>query len=125
MTPCHTQTSGVSRPSTPEWGGVIVTRDTTVAALLIAGCTVGMQGDAIQHRSARHSPRVWSGFNKEQQMLRWALTFFIVAIIAAVFGFTGIASGAVQIAQILFVVFIVLFLISLITGLTRRGSTRV
>ena len=33
-------------------------------------------------------------------MLRWALGFFIIAIIAAIFGFTGIAAGAADIAQI-------------------------
>jgi uncharacterized membrane protein YtjA (UPF0391 family) len=53
-------------------------------------------------------------------MLSWALAFFIVAIIAAVFGFTGIASGAAEIAKILFVVFVVLFLVSLVAGLLRR-----
>lgn len=55
-------------------------------------------------------------------MLGWALTFFIVAIIAAVFGFGGIASGAATIAKVLFFVFIVLFLLSLIAGLFRRGG---
>jgi len=47
-------------------------------------------------------------------MLGWALTFLIVAIIAAIFGFGVIATAAAGIAQILFVVFIVLFLASLI-----------
>lgn len=55
-------------------------------------------------------------------MLGWALGFFIIAIIAAVFGFGGIASGAATIAQILFFIFVVLFLISLVVGLTRRGG---
>ncbi len=35
-------------------------------------------------------------------MLKWALIFFVVAIIAALFGFTGIAAGAAEIAKILF-----------------------
>lgn len=50
-------------------------------------------------------------------MLRWALTFFIVAIIAAVFGFTSIAAGASDIARILFFFFLVFFAVSLIWGL--------
>lgn len=58
-------------------------------------------------------------------MLGWALAFFIVAIIAAVFGFGGIAAGAVTIAKVLFFVFVVLFLLTLIAGLFRRGSTTV
>ena len=49
-------------------------------------------------------------------MLRWTVTFLIIAIIAAVFGFGGIYAGAIGIAKILFFVFIVLFLISLIGG---------
>jgi uncharacterized membrane protein YtjA (UPF0391 family) len=54
-------------------------------------------------------------------MLRWALIFFIIAIIAAVFGFGGIAAGATEIAKILFYIFLVVFIISLIMGLTRRA----
>jgi uncharacterized membrane protein YtjA (UPF0391 family) len=53
-------------------------------------------------------------------MLYWALVFFIIAIVAAVFGFTGIASGAVAIAKVLFFFFLVLFIVSLIWALVRR-----
>ncbi len=45
-------------------------------------------------------------------MLRWALTFFVIALIAGVLGFGGIASGAVEIARILFIVFIALFILA-------------
>jgi uncharacterized membrane protein YtjA (UPF0391 family) len=54
-------------------------------------------------------------------MLRYAVIFFIIAIIAAVFGFGGIAAGATEIAKILFFVFVVLFVISLVAGLIRRN----
>jgi uncharacterized membrane protein YtjA (UPF0391 family) len=53
-------------------------------------------------------------------MLRWAITFLVIAIIAAVFGFGGVAEGAADIAQILFYIFVVLFVISLIFGGFRR-----
>jgi uncharacterized membrane protein YtjA (UPF0391 family) len=56
-------------------------------------------------------------------MLRWALIFLVVAIIAAVFGFGGIAGEATWIARVLFFVFLIVFVISLITG--RRGSNTV
>jgi uncharacterized membrane protein YtjA (UPF0391 family) len=59
--------------------------------------------------------------NRRGDMLGWALTFLIVALIAAVFGFGGIASGAANIAQILFFVFLVLFVVSLLMG--RRSPT--
>lgn len=55
-------------------------------------------------------------------MLRYAAIFFIIAVVAAVFGFGGIAAGAVDIAKILFFIFLVLFVISLVMGLLRRGS---
>jgi uncharacterized membrane protein YtjA (UPF0391 family) len=57
-------------------------------------------------------------------MLRWSLGFFIVAIIAAVFGFGGIAAGASEIARLCFFFFIVIFVVSLVWGLLsgRRSS---
>jgi uncharacterized membrane protein YtjA (UPF0391 family) len=54
-------------------------------------------------------------------MLYWAAVFFVVAIIAALFGFGGIAAGATEIAKILFFVFLVLFVVSLLFGGLRRG----
>jgi uncharacterized membrane protein YtjA (UPF0391 family) len=50
-------------------------------------------------------------------MLGWALTFLIIALIAAALGFGGIAGTAVGIAKLIFFVAIVLFVISLIYGL--------
>jgi uncharacterized membrane protein YtjA (UPF0391 family) len=55
-------------------------------------------------------------------MLYWALMFLIIALIAAIFGFGGIASTATGIAQILFVIAIVLFLVSLLAGFLRRRT---
>ncbi len=50
-------------------------------------------------------------------MLRMALGFLIVAIIAGIFGFGGIASASVGIARTLFYLFIIIFLITLVLGL--------
>ena len=58
-------------------------------------------------------------------MLYWAVVFFIVSMIAALFGFTGIAIAFAGIAKILFFVFVVLFVITLIFGWRRRPPTRV
>ena len=55
-------------------------------------------------------------------MLSWAITFFVLALVAAIFGFTGIAVGAAEIAKFLFFVFLVLFVVSLVAGLIRRGN---
>lgn len=54
-------------------------------------------------------------------MLNWALMFFLVALLAAVFGFTGIAIAAAGLAKILFFVFLVLFVVSLIAHVSRRA----
>lgn len=53
-------------------------------------------------------------------MLHYAVVFFVIALVAALFGFTGIAAGAVEIAKILFFIFVLLFLASLVVGLIRR-----
>ncbi len=52
-------------------------------------------------------------------MLGWALTFLVIALIAAVLGFGGIAGAAIGIAKIIFFVAIILFLISAVAGAAR------
>jgi uncharacterized membrane protein YtjA (UPF0391 family) len=49
-------------------------------------------------------------------MIQWAVIFLIVAIVAAVFGFGGIAAGAASIAKILFYLFLAGFVIMLVLG---------
>ena len=56
-------------------------------------------------------------------MIGWAITFLVIAIIAAVLGFGVVAGTAAWIAKILFVVFLILFVISLVSG--RRGTPAV
>ncbi len=53
-------------------------------------------------------------------MLRLALGFFIVALLAAVLGFSGIALAAAGMAKVLFFVFLLLFLVSLLGHVSRR-----
>lgn len=55
-------------------------------------------------------------------MLHWAIGFLIIALIAAILGFGGIAGTAVGIAKTLFFVFIVLFLISAALSFFNKGS---
>ncbi len=55
-------------------------------------------------------------------MLGWSIGFFLAAVVAAVFGFGGIASAFAGIAQILFYLFLVLFVASLVFGLFFRGA---
>ncbi len=52
-------------------------------------------------------------------MLSWALTFLVLALIAVLFGFAGIAASATSIAKILFFLFIALFVVSLVANMVR------
>jgi uncharacterized membrane protein YtjA (UPF0391 family) len=49
-------------------------------------------------------------------MLYWSVVFLVIALVAALFGFTSIYAAAAGIAKILFAVFLILFLVSLIMG---------
>ena len=51
-------------------------------------------------------------------LLKWALIFLVVSIIAGILGFTGISAASADIARILFYIFIVIFLVLQILGLT-------
>ena len=62
-----------------------------------------------------------SRVTKDHAMLYWAAVFFVIALLAAVFGFGGIAASAAGVAKILFFVFLVLAVVSLIFG--RRVPT--
>jgi uncharacterized membrane protein YtjA (UPF0391 family) len=55
-------------------------------------------------------------------LLHWAIVFLVVGVIAAAFGFGGVAGTAIEGARILFWVAIALFVIALIGGLLRRGG---
>jgi uncharacterized membrane protein YtjA (UPF0391 family) len=55
-------------------------------------------------------------------MLRWALGFLLVAILAGICGFGGIAGAATDIARLLFFVFLVLFVLSSVGHLFRGPS---
>jgi uncharacterized membrane protein YtjA (UPF0391 family) len=70
-----------------------------------------------RRRRTNPDPGQWLGEHMvqgDERMLSWALTFLVIALIAAALGFGGVAGAATGIAKILFVVFLVLFLVSLI-----------
>ena len=51
-------------------------------------------------------------------MLKWALIFLVVGLVAGLLGFTGIAGASIGIAKVLFFIFLVIFLVLLVAGLT-------
>ena len=66
----------------------------------------------------------WRFVRRSLTMLRWAWAFLIVALVAAVIGFGGIATGAASIAKALFYLFLVVFVITLLLGLMIGRRTR-
>jgi len=58
---------------------------------------------------------------EEESMIRWAIGFFVIALLAALLGFTGVAVAFAGIAKLLFYIFIVLFVITL-AGHLFRGA---
>ena len=77
-------------------------------------------------RNFRSLPPVyWGGLEfPELRMLRWAILFLIIGLVAGLLGFGGIAGASFAIAKLLFWIFIAIFLVLLIAGLTvaRRVS---
>jgi uncharacterized membrane protein YtjA (UPF0391 family) len=57
-------------------------------------------------------------------MLGWVLAFLVIALIAGVLGFGGIAGASIEIAKVIFFIAVVLFLISVIFGALRGRSWR-
>jgi uncharacterized membrane protein YtjA (UPF0391 family) len=51
-------------------------------------------------------------------LLKWALIFLVVSIIAGLLGFTGISAASADVARVLFYIFVVIFLVLLVLGLT-------
>jgi uncharacterized membrane protein YtjA (UPF0391 family) len=57
-------------------------------------------------------------------MLKWALIFLVLGLIAALLGFTGIAGTSIAIAKVLFFIFLAIFAVMLILGLTVYRGVR-
>ena len=55
-------------------------------------------------------------------MLRLALLFLVIALIAALFGFGGVAAGAIEIGKVIFFIFLVLFVVALLGGMMGRPT---
>jgi len=71
----------------------------------------------VERAKARRDP---TNPSTEGEMLYYAVVFFIIALIAALFGFGGIAAGAAGIAKILFVIFLIVSVVTFLLSLARR-----
>jgi uncharacterized membrane protein YtjA (UPF0391 family) len=61
-----------------------------------------------------------AGPHQEIAMLHYAVVFLVIALIAAVLGFGGIAGSAIGIAKVLFIVFLIMAVVSFLFGLLTR-----
>jgi uncharacterized membrane protein YtjA (UPF0391 family) len=97
-----------------------------LATLHRLGTPIAVLRSPANNPSRRAAPATSRRFQLNQPstgggpMLRYAAIFFVIAIIAALFGFGGIAAGATEIAKVLFFIFVVIFLITLLMGVMRR-----
>jgi uncharacterized membrane protein YtjA (UPF0391 family) len=57
----------------------------------------------------------------EDKMLHYAVVFFVIALVAALFGFTGLAAGAAGIAKILFFVFLAVAIVAFVMNMLRKA----
>jgi uncharacterized membrane protein YtjA (UPF0391 family) len=69
-------------------------------------------------RNKRSPARFFPRRDPSMTLLKWALIFLAVSIVAGIFGFTDISAASADIARILFYIFVVIFLVLLILGLT-------
>jgi uncharacterized membrane protein YtjA (UPF0391 family) len=90
------------------------------AIFALSGAEPAFPVSHCRHRSGRCARPGGEG----KIMLSWVVTFLVIALIAGVLGFGGIAGASVEIAKAIFFIAIVLFLISAVVGLVR-GRTRV
>jgi uncharacterized membrane protein YtjA (UPF0391 family) len=71
------------------------------------------------HCSARPFPSQCNALPEVgMTILKWALFFFVISVIAGILGFTGISAASADVSRILFYVFLVIFLLLLVLGLT-------
>jgi uncharacterized membrane protein YtjA (UPF0391 family) len=68
-----------------------------------------------QHRAGAVPRRLEE---RAMTLLKWALIFFLVSVVAGILGFTGISAASADVARFLFYVFVVIFLVLLVLGLT-------
>jgi uncharacterized membrane protein YtjA (UPF0391 family) len=79
---------------------------------------------ATSERAKDRRADVETGRTEDRTMLSWVVTFLVIALIAGILGFGGIAGVSIEIAKTIFFIAIVLFLVSAVVGLAR-GRTRV
>jgi uncharacterized membrane protein YtjA (UPF0391 family) len=76
-----------------------------------------VEGSKLDQRFRGSASRA-DDVEESMTILKWALIFFLVSVVAGILGFTGVSAASADIARFLFYVFVVIFLVLLILGLT-------
>jgi uncharacterized membrane protein YtjA (UPF0391 family) len=77
---------------------------------------IGMEGSKFHLRQQ---------YSEDRSMLRWAIIFFIIALVAAVLGFGGISGMSFEIAKFIAIIAVILFVVSLVVGGMRGRGPRI
>src|SRR4029078_5307804 len=107
------------RPSSPTRAEALTRPCPTPVHAAFRSSCAGPIARVISKHQGPHSCR----FQQENSMIKLAIIFALISLIAGALGFTGVAAGAAGIAKILFVVFLVLFVAVLLFALL--GATRI
>jgi uncharacterized membrane protein YtjA (UPF0391 family) len=67
--------------------------------------------------------RTRNDYRKDNAMLKWAIIFLVISLVAGVFGFTGISAAAATVSRALFAIALILFLIFLLLAIFGVGLT--
>jgi uncharacterized membrane protein YtjA (UPF0391 family) len=109
-------------PERRPWHALVLAASPPQPLVCVGQILHGLQRHPYSHRTgiARCWVHAANGPRRRRQMLHYAIVFFVIALIAALLGFTGIAAGAAGIAKILFGVFLIFAIVIFIFGNSRR-----
>jgi uncharacterized membrane protein YtjA (UPF0391 family) len=91
---------------------------------IFRACRALGRGEPLFQGAISSSKAQENKIESEIVMLSWVVTFLIIALIAGILGFGGIAGVSIEIAKAIFFIAVVLFIVSAVVGLAR-GRTRV
>ena len=103
-------------------GGFFVFRPAGSGGTFVPGGDYFIESVGVSVSS--YSPAREAKIEAELVMLSWVVTFLVIALIAGILGFGGIAGVSIELAKAIFFIAVILFIVSAVAGIAR-GRTRV